>query len=183
MNFRYFKLTGQALKAYLSSEATEMEQRNAVTKALLKDRDDIESYRPSRTGGIVSILFKEGMQPEGFVRASKNLPPDEVRPHGKSKIAKPWRELLKSLHITENCQKNTRSLLDLPTFIIGNGMRAYSSRIGHVGEDVFVEVPDKDNSFVPMKDLVEVKNWEFVKACEEAVNYEYNVPVFTIKAR
>lgn len=174
MKFRYFKLKGKSLKVYLESEKKEMGQRKAMTKVLLEDRDDIENFRTSH-GDVYCVKFKEGMQPSGFVKAHKDLSPREVRPHGRSKEAKPWRELFKSLSVTEDCQSEIRKFMKLPDFVLGGpsgrgfGRACYSSRVGHVGDDVFVEVPvSEETPYEPHDDLKEVKGWQFEKAIEES---------------
>ena len=179
MKFRYFILKGDSLKAYLESEKKEFEQMEAQRKALLEDRDDIESYRPGQGGGIMAIKFKEGKQPAGFVSASKNLSDDEVRPHARSKEAKPWRDLLSSIRIQESCQGFLTKSISLPDWIIGGpspngfGSTMYSSRAGHVGDKVYVEVPQGEKPYEPHEDLEEVKGWEFEKACEESKDFDY----------
>ena len=189
MKFRYFILNGGARRAYLKSEKKEMAQRIALHKALLKDRDDIQSYRPSRDGGVASMVFKEGKQPAGFVRASKKLSKEEVRPHGKSKEAKSWRDLLKSLAVSEDCQAVLCKELGLPVFVPGansssrTGMSMYSSRSGHVGQRVYVEVPEETGGpFEPSGDMREVEAWMFEKACSEAEGYDYG-KVYVLPSR
>ena len=198
MKFRYFLVRGETLKAYLVSEKTEMEQYEAQSKALLKDRDDIESYRPSRTGGIDSLIFKAGKQPEGMVRASKNLPKEEVMPHGKKKEMAPFREFLKSVKVTEDCQALAIKLLGLPTFVIGahamsrSGMAMYHSRIGHVGTQVVVEVPVADpNSENPVDkkpypghaDLQEIEAWKYVKLHADFKDFKPTGQYYVLKQR
>lgn len=190
MKFRYFILQGESRKAFLKSEREEMDQRIAQRKALLEDRNDIESFRSGHDGKIFCITFKDGKQPDGFVRASKKLPPKEVRPHGKSKEAKPWRELLASLDVTEDCQAVICKLLDLPEYVPGahsgsrSGMGLFSSRIGHVGKKVFVEVPvSAERAFEPHKDLKEVEGWRYEKAVAEAEDFEYTKRVYVMGSR
>jgi len=192
MKFRYFKLTGKSLKAYLKSEKLEGKQLLAQHKALVIDRDDIESYRRSDDGGVFSIIFKKGMQPPGMVRASTRLTKDEVRPAKRGDEAKPFREFLESIKVTENCQETACRNLGLPTFAIGPGVNGrtcrFTSRIGHVGDDVFVEVPidtDERRKFTSHADMVEIKQWEYMKAWEDAEE-SGNTPdgmEFTLKPR
>jgi hypothetical protein len=176
MKFRYFILSGPSLEAYLASEAKEMEQRAFQHKTLLTSFD-IESYRPNHNGGVASLIFKEGKQPEGMVRAHKNLDKKEVFPHAKLAVAAPIRELLKTVQVTENSQGNICSLLKLPMCVCGphhisrSGMAMYHSRAGHVGPNVVIEVPAKDESGDPEAkkpfgghpDLKEIEVWEYLK--------------------
>jgi hypothetical protein len=171
MKFRYFIMRGKSLETFLASEQRELEQRRRMFQALLRDRDDILSYRPGHDGGVLSLTFK-GDSPKCFVRASRKLSPDEVRPHGKSKEAKPWRELLESLRVTEDCQKTACKLLGLPVMAC-DGRKLFSSHVGHVGSEVYVEAPvSPEEPYEPHEDLVEVKAWEFEKAVEEAPESE-----------
>ena len=190
MNFRYFILKGESLKAYLDSEAKEMEQREAQRKALLEDRDDIESFRPGHSGGILSIKFKDGKQPEGFIRADRRLPKNEVRPHSRKPESKEWRKLLADLRVTEDSQKLAIKAMGLPSFVTGtssrspSGIAMYNSRFGHVGEQVIVEVPaETKEEFKPGVDLAEIRPWEFEKLVEESEEYEYKNPCYTMTSR
>ena len=176
MNRRYFKLTGDSLKAYLESESKEFAQRKRRTEVIL-GYPGVQGYRPSHNG-VRAIIFKPGEQPEGMVRASKLLTVNEVRPHKSSKIAKPIRDLIASIRVTEDCQKLIRTRLNLPTCVY-RGRELHQTAIGHVGEVVFVSVPvrepNSDNPQPPFEghtDLVEVKKWEFVKACEEHIDHK-----------
>ena len=108
MKFRYFILQGESLAFYLAAEEKEFLQRHNQHEILLGQRDDIESFRPDHSGGIMSILFKEGKQPKGMIRAHKDLPKNEVRPHATNKDAKELRDLLKSLRVTEDSQNEIR---------------------------------------------------------------------------
>ena len=202
MKFRYFKLTGASLKAYADSESKEMGQRHNRADALLKGRDDIESFRPGRNGGIMSLIFKEGMQPEGMVRADRRLPKEEVRPSKANskagRLAKPFRDFLETVKVTEDCQVVVCKALNLPTFVTGSntlsrtGMACYSSRVGHVGADVVIEVPVEEGErgksdgfkpFEPHTDMDEMKAWEYVKACEEAEGHKHEDQCYCLEAR
>jgi len=67
-----------------------------------------------------------------------------------------------------------------------HGVCFYGTRFGHVGDDVYVEVPENKDSDghreldIP-SDMIEVKTWEFVKACEEAGECEGRCYVMTTK--
>lgn len=78
MKFRYFKLRGPSLEAYLESEREEMEQRTKRNTTLL-DKPEVKSFRPGHYGGVMSITFNEGMRPEGFIQASRRLPKTSLR--------------------------------------------------------------------------------------------------------
>ena len=198
MKFRYFILQGDSLNAYLESEKKEMAQVHNVADVLLKQRDDIESYRPSRQGGVDSIIFKPGKQPPGMIRASKQLPANEVRPHAKDKAAAPFRELLAGLRVTESCQKVIVLALKLPTFICGphtmsrSGMALYTSRVGHVGPHVIVEIPvANENSENPADktpypghpDLKEIQMWEYVKMFQDFKDFKAESEHYVLKLR
>ena len=193
MKFRYFILEGKAKELYVASEIKEMNQEQNVAEVLLHQRDDIESYRPSRSGGIESIVFKAGKQPEGMIRVSKDLPKNEVRPHGKKKEMAPFREFLESLRVTEDCQQTIIDFLKLPQMVIGRsassrtGMAMFSSRAGHVGDNVIVEIPvQEENSehsnhntaYAGHEDLKEIQNWEYVKMHEDFKDYKYGTVYF-----
>jgi len=178
MKFRYFILSGPSLDAYLASEAKEMAQKQNLHEVLLVRRDDIESYRPNHFGGVASLVFKEGKQPPGMVRAHKTLDKKEVFPHAKLAVAAEIRDLLKSVQITEDSQRVICALLKLPTMVSGehhisrSGMALYHSRIGHVGPNVIVEIPVGDEndlnpenrkSFDGHPDMKEIETWEYQK--------------------
>lgn len=187
MKFRYFIVNGASRQAYLDFEKKEHDQRVAINKVMFEERNDIESYRPGRSGGVLSVTFKPGMQPPGMVRASRDLPESEVRPHAKSKDAAPMREFFEKLRVTENCQESFRKLLSLPSLVVGmhsgspSGLAGYSSRVGHVGENIVAEVPDAEVSdsghihekFTPHEDLKEIEFWEYAKLHADNKNFSY----------
>ncbi len=187
MNFRYFILSGPSLDVYLESEKKEMDQIVARNKILIKDRDDVDHYRPGRGGHLFSITFKDGKQPPGMIRADNKLSKKEVRPHSRSKEAAPMRELFKSVRITEDCQKTIINLLNLPCQVFGSsessrsGLAMWTSRVGHVGDLVIVEVPDELKE-ITHPDLKEIADWEFLKMHHESKDHDYNL-VYVLSSR
>jgi hypothetical protein len=197
MKFRYFFVEGASKEAYLKSELTEIDQRLAVTDKLLKQRDDIEAYRLDRDGRLCSLIFKEGRQPPGMIRAHASLPKKEVRPHGKSKEAKPMRDFFESIRVTEDCQKMITKQMNLPSMVFGShsgsrsGLAAFGSRIGHVGPHLVAEVPEPDNDhrgegykpFAGHEDLKEMEFWQYAKLQEENKDYERDPKSFVLQMR
>ncbi len=181
------------MEAYVASESEEMRQAKAQAKALLEDRDDIKAFRPGRDGNVMAITFKKGRQPPGMIRAHRKLSKDEVRPAARGKESKPFRDFLATVKVTENCQSFIMDRLGLPAYVSGShtlshtGMACYSSRTGHVGADVIVEVPVGDGEdakpFKPHADMEEIKPWQYIKACEEAEGYKHEDRCYCLEAR
>jgi len=185
MKFRYFVITGKSLNSYLESEKKELDQRDRQVNVLLKERDDIESFLPSHTGKVLALVFKSGKQPEGMVVFDKKNLRNGVRPHAKLPVAKPFRDLLESIKVTENSQEKILQLLGLPTHVVGAhegsriGLAMFTSRVGHVGTNLIAEVPtseDKDavikKDFETHPDLKEIAMWEYVKMHEDFKDYD-----------
>lgn len=200
MKFRYFELTGDALKDYLEAEAKEFRQRHHQAGVLLENhKDEIEGYRPDRSGRVLSIIFKEGKQPPGFIRADKRLPKKEVRPSAKGKVAEPWRKLLDELKVTADCQQTICTKLQLPCFVSGpnphgTGMCLYGSRIGHVGPKVLVEVPiaNPEESGDPDPDpkpfaapdcMKEMEGWRVEELHADSKAYDYGKRCYTLPSK
>ncbi len=199
MKFRYFILEGRTRDVYLGLEKQEMEQRQRQADALMKERDDIEFFRPNHGGGVASIKFKPGKQPEGMVRAHKDLPKEEVIPHATLKVAEPWRELLKSIQVKVDCQQGIINHMVLPSMVLGDhpgrtGMAMYTSRVGHVGPHVVLEVPvpnpkmDNNPAVVNVPphaswaEAKEIQDWEYVKLHADFADFKYGL-VYALKAR
>lgn len=184
MKFRYFVISGESLNSYLESEKKEFLQKDKQFNTLLKDRGDIESYMPSQTGGVSALVFKSGKQPEGMVVFDKKNPRNGVRPHAKLPIAKPFRDLLESIKVTENSQEKILQLLGLPTYVFGahegsrTGLALFTSRVGHVGTNLIAEVPTSEDPNAIKKvyethvDLKEIAMWEYVKMHEDFKDYD-----------
>lgn len=196
MKFRYFKLVGESLAEFLADEREEMLQRDSQRRALLKDRDDVEGFRCGRNGRVLSIKFKEGRRPDGFVMADRKLSKDEVKPSSRDAASKEWRELLESIRVTVDCQAMLRKRLRLPDFVPGmlpscnTGMALYHSRAGHVGQDVYVEVPlsgsssdPKNKPFAGHPDLEPCETWEYVKCAKEAEGFSYAERCYVLESR
>ena len=209
MKFRYFELTGEELKAYLDAEAEEFRQRQYQSDILLQNHgDEVEAFRPDHRGGVMSIVFKEGKQPDGFIKARRDLPKKEVRPSKKGKAAEPWRKLLDEIKVTVDCQDETRARLGLPTYVAGpdrhsrSGMALYSTVFGHVGDKVIARVPvtpieegpvtpvdegpdeytEKVKPLVISPLLIEMQAWEVEKLHTEKAkpHIGYRLPSLTV---
>jgi hypothetical protein len=171
MNFQYYVLSGETLNAYLESEKKEFQQKQHRHKVLTQDHEDkIEKYSEDRNGNINAIKFKEGKQPEGFMPAEYGISKKWVRPKKKDKASEAWRKLLDEIKVTENCQAYISKLCNLPTFVASRETRrVYSSRVGHVGDKVFVEIPyaKKTDEIFNHQDFKFVEVWEFEKYYSE----------------
>jgi hypothetical protein len=178
MRFCYFLLKGESLEFFLEKEKQEIEQRHRQWEVLMGSDLNIEEFSVSRTGKIVAIKFKPGKQPNGFVHAGRSFSKRYVRPSMRGKDAAKWRELIERLNVTDDCMTAIRTKCGLPTFVIdSHTMNAYNSIVGHVGGEVFVEVPyatDGNAGFIGHPDLEPVESWEFEKAYSEAKDYKYD---------
>ena len=190
--FRYFVLSGEALKLYLESEKLEFEQKQRQFDALLKDRDDIESFRPGSNGGVVAIRFKKGRKPtedKVMVSAGKRFSSYEVRPHKKSKEAAEWRELLDSIRVTENSTNKAVAYVGAPTMVFGGG-GFFNSRVGHVGPEVILEcrsdeglIDREKRNYQGHEDLTEIDQLEYERRIAANKDYEYKTPLYTMTSR
>ena len=174
MKYRYFRLSGASREIYLESEAKEHTQHRHQLKVMYDDYGDtFQAYRPSDDGSIFSVIFQKGKHVDGFVRASSNLSDDEVRPHVNQKKVQKWRDLFDSVKVTERSTRVISKHLGCPDSVFDRspfGMFFVYSRVGHVGAEIFVEVPDKENTYEGHPDLTEVESWEFEKAVAESKN-------------
>ena len=192
MKFRYFKLTGESLKLYLAAEKTEMAQVRKRHDGIFA-LDGLESYRADRQGSIMCLLFAKGKQPDGMIRASKHYPANEVRPRKRGAVGKEVRDLIASLKVTVDCQAVIVKCLALPDYISGasaasrTGMALYTSRVGHIGKDVYAEVPISESAEPSERevlkehaDLVEMKGSEFLKVHEDNEGHDYKNEVYSL---
>lgn len=186
MEFSYFELQGESLALFLEEERAEQKQNEQLHKALMEDRDDIESYRMGNDGEVFSLKFREGTQPPGMVRASRKLSAKEVRPSKRGKEAKAFRDFLHGIQVTADCLSVIKKKLSLPSMVLGSRagqMYFYGCRVGHVGPKVIVEVPNEDGKWESdSDDLVPLKSWEFHKALEDFKDFDYK-GVFRLIAR
>lgn len=186
---RYFILEGELRERYAELEEKEMSELQRQAEVM--SENGVKNYRVGRDGSIASLIFEEGRKPAdvSFVRARKDFPKEEVRPHGKAKDAKKWRDLLKDVQVKTHASETMCSELKLPMFVFTRpsvsqfgSMVMSGSRIARVGPEIVAAVPtpykdsEGDNlegKFQPSPGLREIKVWEFEKLKDDHKDYKH----------
>jgi len=171
--YRYFELTGESLNLFLEVEGREMAHRDTVAKKM--EEKGIEEWAAHpESGSPIAFCFDEcpdGCRPFKWQRKTIM---GMYEPY-KFKRGGEWRKLIDSLARPEDCQsqKAIQDHLSLPMWVstgeLGSGgIKIINSSVGHVGDKVFVKVPAAATNFEVTGDLIEIKEWEFVKYKEES---------------